>query len=267
MGKIYGNKVRITTVVILFTLFMATSLPVEAHVPGARPPPKFELEPIVINDSGKLIKITIHDVANYHASQVNKKPQICVCMACAFRAAQLGISKIWGDEIPARDDIVIISKLPTPGSRDCFWYVTGTGPGIETKTKGEFKIVLPDGTEVTNMSNKNLKKLSKNNTLNNFVFTICRKSTNECFDAVVKDDVFPADFFELRRKVKFGNATSEERALFKSEWEKVRDAFLTKPDWELFEGIEKPKEDLTSVLILSILLGACAAVAWYTKKW
>jgi len=268
MGRIHGSKVRITTVVMLFTLLMAISLQVEAHVPGARPPPKFELEPIVINDSGKLIEITIHDVANYHASQVNKKPQICVCMACAFRATQLGISKIWGDEIPARSDIVIISKLPTPGSRDCFWYVTGTGPGIETKTKGEFKIVLPDGTEVTDMSNKNLKKLSKNNTLDNFMFTICRKSTNECFDVVVKKDVFPADFFELRKKVKFGNATSEERSLFKTEWENVRDAFFTKPDWELFEGVEEPKKDVINRITLFGICGVIAviAIAWYTKK-
>ena len=37
----------------------------------------------------------------------------------------------------------------------CFQYVTGTGPKIETKTKGEYKIILPDGTEVMNMSKKN----------------------------------------------------------------------------------------------------------------
>ena len=68
--------------------------------------------------------------------------------------------------------------------------------------------------------------------------------------------------------MKFGNATSEERSLFKTEWENVRDAFLTKPDWELFEGVEEPKKDVINRITLFGICGVIAviAIAWYTKK-
>ena len=251
-GKLPLKAVAVTIMaLVLMVLSTASfSIPVDAHMPGAKAPPAFELSPIVIADDGTEIEITIEDVAEYHASRVKKEPQICLCLACAFRATQLGLSEVWGEEIPARDDIKIISRLPTPGSRDCFRYVTGTGPGIETKTMGEYKIVLPDGTEITNMTNKNLKKLSKDNTLDNFRFDICRRSTGECFEVVLKEGVFPGDFFELRKKVKFDpkNATEEERTLFKSEWEDTRDKFLTLQDWELFEGVEEPEEEEADVV-------------------
>jgi len=32
------------------------------------------------------------------------------------------------------------------------------------------------------------------------------------------------------------------------QWEAVRDAFLTQPDWELFEGIEEPEEEEPDVV-------------------
>ncbi|KAA0005908.1 MAG: hypothetical protein DRN19_02265 [Thermoplasmata archaeon] len=289
---------------VLLSLFIASTipLPVEAHMPGAAPPPEFELEPIVIDDGGTVIEITIDDVGNYHNERVkDAKRQMlkrqhpdwtdekinsiieeefagadgkCPCTCCAFRAVLLGISKIWGDEIPKRDDIKIISYLSTPGSCHCFQYITGTGPKIEPtpKTKGEFHIILPNGTEITNKSIKNLKKNGVNTSIDNWKFIISRKSTGDYFIVDVKDDVFPDDFFELRRKVKYGipeAATQEELDRFRSEWEEVRNAFLTKPDWELFEGIEEPKRDVTSGIIFLSILGVCTVagvIIWYTKR-
>jgi len=125
------QKSKTVAIVIMSLLALSAAvISVDAHMPGAKAPPEFELEPIVILDAGTEVEITIDDIDEYHGG-------ICVCGGCAFRATQLGISEIWGEEIPARDDIKIVSRLPTPGSRDCFRYVTGTGPGIETNTKGE----------------------------------------------------------------------------------------------------------------------------------
>jgi len=231
------DKIKTVVVVslILLTVSMA-AISVDAHMPGAKPLPEYDLAPIPVYDGDTLVEISVEDVGEYHGD-------ICVCAACAFRATQLGISEIWGEEIPARDDIRIISRLPTPGSRDCFLYITGTGPGIETKTKGEYKIILPDGTEVTDMSKPNLKKISKDNGLDNCRFDICRKSTGDCYEVAVKEGVFPEGYFELRKKVKFSipaEATAAEKKTFKSEWADTRDKFLLQPDQELFEGVEKP---------------------------
>ena len=231
------DKIKTVVVVSLILLAVSTAvISVDAHMPGAKPLPKYDLAPISIYDGDTLVEISVEDVREYHGD-------ICVCGACAFRATQLGISEIWGDERPARDDIRIISRLPTPGSRDCFRYITGTGPGIETKTKGEYKIILPDGTEVTDMSKPNLKKISKGNSRDNFRFDICRKSTGDCYEVAVKEGVFPDDFFVLREKVKFSvpaEATAAEKKTFKSKWADTRDKFLLQPDQELFEGVKKP---------------------------
>jgi len=230
---------KVATLVIMSILALSLTIAADAHMPGAKPLPDFELTPIVINDGETEMEIAIEDIGKYHGD-------ICVCGSCAFRATQLGISQIWGDEVPARDDIKIISRLPTPGSKDCFRYITRTGHGLETNTKGEYKMILSDGTVVTNMTKKNLKKLSKHVSIDYFRFDVCRISTGECSEVAVKEQVFTDGYFELRKKVKFGipeNATSEEKALFKSNWETIRERFLTSPDWQLFDGVEEPEEE------------------------
>ena len=104
--------------------------------------------------------------------------------------------------------------------------------------------------------------MSKNNTLDNFKFNISRKSTGEYFEVTIKEGVFPDDFFELRKKVKFSipeTPTDEDKSQFKSEWEDTRDKFLTQPDWELFEGVEEPEEDVDVIggaMFFSILIAA-----------
>lgn len=120
------------------------------------------------------------------------------------------------------------------------------------------------------MSMKNIKKYGINVNIDNWKFVISRKSTGEYFIVDVKDELFPDDFFELRGKVKYSKpepATEEEINRFKSEWEDVRNAFLTKPDWELFEGVEESKEDVTSGIIFLSILGVCGVIGivWYVK--
>ena len=255
-------------------------------MPGAKPPPKFKLEPIVVDDGGKIVKITIEEIGLYH-NEIAKKMRIkmlkkqgktdeeikaiiekefanstgiCPCVASTYRAVLLGIKKIWKDEIPKRDDIKIISYLPTPGSLHCLQYITGNCPKAKSNTKGEFHIILPNGTEVKNFNVKYLKKVSINNNASNYCFIITRKSTGESFTANLKDGIFPDDFFDLRKKVKYGipkKATDKERRRFISEWEEVRNKLLTKPDSALFEGVEEDigKTIFGITLVLAILGG------------
>jgi len=282
MKPVSNNILSFSTILIFLPI-------VSAHMPGASPPPKFELEPILVDDGGKIINITIEEIGKYHSERAKEmrikmlKKQgkteeeikaiikkelanatgICTCVVASFRAALLGIKNVWGDEVPKRDDIRIISNLPTPGSCQCFQYITGNAPKIEAMCKGEFHIILPNGTEVKNMSMKNLKKIAMNINASYYHFIICRRSTGECFTANVKDDVFPEDYFVLRKKVKYGipeKASKEEIEKFQKEWEDVRNKFLTQPDWELFEGIEKPESERNVVGAIALLIGC--GVAW-----
>ncbi|MBE9482540.1 MAG: hypothetical protein IMY88_02550, partial [Chloroflexi bacterium] len=137
------------TLVLLASLMVPLAVPVAAHMPGAEPPPEFELEPIVISDGGVEIGISIEDVGSYHnecmkefkTKMLKKKGKTdeeiakiiegefggatgtCPCTSFAFRAALLGISGLWSDEIPERSDIKIITRRPTPGATQCLQYI------------------------------------------------------------------------------------------------------------------------------------------------
>ena len=69
----------------------------------------------------------------------------------------LGISELWSDEIPARADIKFISRRPTPGATQC---LQGTGPEVpNVKSKGELRLILPDETEVTDLSERTSRNI------------------------------------------------------------------------------------------------------------
>ena len=292
------------TLVLVASLVMPLAVtPVEAHMPGAKPPPEFELEPIVLTDGGAEIEITVADIGDYHHERmkeiktkmlkqkgktdeeiakiikkefggVSGADAICTCAAGAYRAAQLGISQVWGDEIPERSDIKIISRIPTMGSLQCFQYITGTGPKIPNVTnKGEFRMIPVDGTEITDFSIRNVKMHSKDMDISYWSCVIIRKSTGEQFEVQVKEDVHPEGFFELRKKIKFGIpevASGEEVDEFRAWWEEARDAFLTKPDWELFEGISEPfpvgGAIFLGVLVIGIITGGVYAARGRKKQ-
>ena len=117
---------KVVAIVALVLLALSTAvISIDAHMPGAKAPPEFELSPIVILDNGAEVEITIEDAGNYHNERMaefkrntlkkqNKTDEeidkiiekefagatgICPCSSCAFRAALLGISELWGDEI------------------------------------------------------------------------------------------------------------------------------------------------------------------------
>ena len=257
------------TLALVTSLVMPlTTTPVEAHMPGAKPPPEFELEPIVISDGGVEIEIAIEDVGSYHnetmkefkAKMLKKKGKTdeeiakiiekefagvtgtCPCTSFAFRAALSGISEIWGDEIPERSDIKIITRRPTPGATQCLQYITGTGPKVPSVTnKGELEMILADETEVTDLSIPSLKKHMKGMGIETWNIIIIRKPTGEQFEVQAVEDIFHEGFSELRDKVNVeGTATPEEIDEFRAMWGEVRDVFLTLPDWELFEGVSEP---------------------------
>jgi hypothetical protein len=284
----------LTLALVASLLVPLVATPAQAHMPGSKPPPEFELEPIVITDGGVEIEITVADIGDYHHTRmkeiktkmlkqkgktdeeiarviekefgdVSGAEAICSCASGAYRVAKLGISQVWGDEIPERSDIKIISRIPTMGSMQCFQYITGTGPKIPNVTnKGEFHMILLDGTEITDFSIKNVKPRSIDMDASYWNCIIIRKSTGEQFEVQVKDDALPEGFYELRKKVKFGIpavATGEEVDEFIVKYEEVRDGFLTLPDWELFDGIEEPFPVGGAIFLGVLVIGLITGVS------
>ena len=183
-----------------------------------------KLIPVSIYDEKNLLQISIEDVGKYHGD-------ICLCATVAFRAIQLAISELWkparssekeagGDEIPQREDFRIISALPTQGSQDCFEFIT------RAKTRGDFTLDLPQGTDEENLS------------MENWVFTFIRKSTNEQVKVRVKEEISiggSKKFFNLRKKVEFdGTATAEEKEIFELTKRKLKEVFMNLPENKLF---------------------------------
>lgn len=250
---------------IFFLLLAALALSqgVFAHMPGAAPMPEVDLGPIVVSDGGVPVEITIDDVAAYNGEMEGKEPDACVCCACMYRVLLSGISELWGDEIPERSDIGVQSRLVSNGALYTAWLVTGTGPGMDPAHAGSLTLVSPDGSVLTDYSKEARMKIAKNRCFEDYEFVITQRSTGESASLTLREGVFPEGFFDLRKKVKVEQtATEEETAEFVSKWSALRDDFLQKPDYELFNEIEPPEEEEPDVVGGGIFLGLlCIAVA------
>ncbi len=66
-----------------------------------------DTEGISIYDKTRLLEITIDDIVKYHGG-------LCPGIAVGFKATKFAAMSLWGDEIPKRDDflIIITNKLP-----------------------------------------------------------------------------------------------------------------------------------------------------------
>jgi formylmethanofuran dehydrogenase subunit E len=172
-----------------------------------------ELSPIMIYDEEDLLEISIEDVGKYHGD-------VCLCLTLAYRAIQFAISQLWQDEISKRGDFKIISACPTPGSKDCFEFITR----VITRGNGnDFKLELPQGTDIENMIK------------DNFTFLFIRKSTSDSIRIRIREGLFSDGFFKLRNIVKYGKtATREEEDNFWSIKRKLKQKFMTLPAEKIF---------------------------------
>ncbi|ADN35435.1 conserved hypothetical protein [Methanolacinia petrolearia DSM 11571] len=218
-----------------------------AHVPDgsvASEAPEVDLGAITILDGDEEIEISLDDVAEYHGLMTNSEPDACTCCICMFRAAKVGLGELYGDEIPERSDIGITSYLPSPGAVHTAMLITGTGPKLECGNPGQFRLLYLNETEIEDLSNPNLKSASADNSAENYHFIFTRLSTGESVEISVSGEMFPSDYFELRKKVQIEmTATEDEKNLFSSEWSGTRNKFLESQDWEIYNEIDEPEEE------------------------
>ena len=218
-----------------------------AHMPdgsGASEAPEVDLGALTILDGDKEIEISLDNVAEYHGLMTNSEPDACTCCICMFRAAKAGLAELFGDEIPERSDIGITSYLPSPGSVQTAMLITGTGPKLECEDQGQFRLLYLNETEIEDLSNPSLKSASADNSIDNYRFIFTRISTGESVEISVSGEMFPADYFELRKKVQIKmTATEDEKNLFSTEWSDTRNKFLECQDWEIFNEAGEPEEE------------------------
>lgn len=178
---------------------------------------------ISIYDShNHLLEIFIEDAGKYHG-------HVCPCVMIAYRAIQLAFVTLWEDEIPYRYDIKIISKSPSGGTQDTFEFITRAKTTPERE--GDFRIELPQGTSMGNIKPCN------------FAYTFIRKSTGDMCEIRVKKSIFPEGFFQMKKKVKSGKFTSDDRKMFEKAVEKLKYRILNSSTEEIFI-FSKGKEEL-----------------------
>ena len=249
-------KKIIASVLCVLVLFLSASYAL-AHVPaGVKEVKETELSPIwIYGKEGELRKFVIeeNDLRGYGwgmkplemSFKLGKKEikcpdgKLCVCEACVYRVMQLAISQLFPDEVPQASDFEIHFSHPCPGHEAALRYIT---EGV-----AEYYREVPEGTSIRHL------------TLENYKYKFVRKDTGDVFETRVLEGVFPEDFFELREKVKTGNATPEERKKFQRQWEEVRDKFLTADLSELFVFEEKEEEEVPVwpvVFALIVFFGA-----------
>ena len=73
---------------------------------------------IYIRDRKEVLEIHVEDVKKYHGSLA------LMAVGVGFRALQAGFRELFGDDIPERKDISIVSGHAGPGFRDVFEFVT-----------------------------------------------------------------------------------------------------------------------------------------------
>jgi hypothetical protein len=140
-----------------------------------------DIPPIKMRVEGKEWQITLADAFRFHGHS-------CPGVTTAFLALQYGIQRLYGNEIPERDDLIIFSKTPTAGSLD-FLDLVMVGENRKEQT------IAPKGMQSSR---------------ENFYFILYRKSNCMAVDIHLKPELFPGDFFEYKKKQSAGELSPEE---------------------------------------------------------
>ncbi len=171
-------------------------------------------EPIKLIVDGKETNIGIKDAFKFHGHE-------CPGVTTTFLAIRYGLELLYPDSIPKRDDLLILSGHKARGPIDLIDFVM----------KG-------DRQKDRTWPIKGLKKSA-----DAFEFTIIRKSRLMAVKVKLKPEMWPEDFFQLKRKQKQKKITNEE-------WDRLHDHmkniilnFPKKPAVELF-GAPKPYKTL-----------------------
>lgn len=172
-------------------------------------------DPILIKTDGKIRSVSLADTFAYHGHS-------CPGVTIAFRAIQYGIKLLYGSDIPEQGDLVVLSRTPTPGSRDMLDFLI-------INNKGAKKTAIPKGMKSGR---------------DKFFYTIYSKSTATAVDIQLKPENFPKDFFKLKKKQSAQKLSSEEWDILHDYMKNIILTFQTMPFEKLF-GKPEPYKIIT----------------------
>ncbi len=259
LHKVFGARILgLAFVVVLVASLLA--IPAYAQVPSGASGSvdKVDLSPIWIFDADEeLYKFVVEedDLRGYSKGnelieivfdgQVIPDGSLTVCEVLTFRVLQLAFSQLWPDDVPNLADFAVRYGDPGESSKATFEYIT------RAFSRGEAQIEMAEGVTEQNLD------------VDAFWYEFTNTDTEESFETRVLEGVYPEGFFELRTKVKMGEATEAEKADFASRWEEARDNLLT---WELdalFE-VEEEQAEPAPVWQLVFALGLTSIVVGTT---
>ncbi|MBM7854498.1 hypothetical protein JOC37_000871 [Desulfohalotomaculum tongense] len=221
-------------VMVAFLTVFLLPAPAGAHSAPEKP---VDLPPLFFYEGERMVRVSFKDVQEHYRHETGHPEEFD--MVFSYRGFLEAKKEIWGGEIPRREDIQVISRLPSPSSVLALRFITG---GEEPAGDG-FRLVLPNGTLVQDFSYPNLHKLAGSITTENYAFTVIRRSTGESVTMKVKEGVLTEEYFNLRSMVHTYNprkATEEEVNKYVSVLGSLKQFFIDSQPWQLFEGVKRP---------------------------
>lgn len=259
-----GRKALLATMVVTWLAFLA--LPATAHeyvpeeagyVESAR-----DLSPVwifrdaagAVDDLEKFV-IEDNDVRGYRRGMEEiemlfrgeKYPDgtLELSRVITYRAIQAAISRLWPEDVPAKEDFEVVTADPSSSTRGVFEYMTGA------VSRRAFELEIPPGTGTGNL------------TPGNYAYRFTNSDTGEELRTRVLEEVWSGGFFELGEKVIAGTATPREQSEYDAMWDEVRGVFLTTGDLDELFFLDE-EEEAVPVWPIVFSLGLFGLVAGTT---
>lgn len=141
---------------------------------------------INIYDREDLLEISFEDIRKYHGTLAY------MAIGVGFRIIQAAFEALYGEEIPNRKDISILSGHGGPGFRDAFEFVT------RAQTRGTYTV----DTAYPKAQYDPYRPTSYA-----YVFT---RETGEAVEVILKENFLPSVFYEYLKKGREESFTPEE---------------------------------------------------------
>lgn len=152
-----------------------------------------------------------------YADLAVEENKLCLCGSFGFRALSESFAALYKGEQPRQGGFAVRTAWATDGTREVLTLVAGEG-------------------NYTLLEHKPLSAAD-------FYYEITDRATSRKAVIKGKPQLFPADFFALRSKIKQGTATPEEKARFMGHREQVIWSLLFKPSDEIFSLTDTKDRD------------------------